>query len=159
VPDVRGVDVDDAVARLDGSFDADVVEEGSRSVMPGTVLRQSPDAGTRAVLGSNVTLTVAREPEWGTTWSQSGSGAFDSEDVEVTAPKGDWRLIVELRPRYFIFGSGWATLSWEGTGAGRITVDSVGSDEVAPLSGAGTYRLHLQPHGRVDWTVRVEELR
>ena len=45
VPDVRGIAVDDAVGRLDGSFDADVVEEGSTSFEPGTVLRQSPGAG------------------------------------------------------------------------------------------------------------------
>ena len=158
VPDVRGIAVDDAVARLDGSFDAAVVEEGSRSVAPGTVLRQLPGAGMRAILGSSVTLTVAREPEWGTTWSQSGGGTFDSEDVEVQAPEGDWRIVVEVRPKYLIFGSGSATVSWEGTGAGHITVDSVGSDEVAPLSGAGTYRLHVHPHGSISWTVRVEEL-
>jgi serine/threonine-protein kinase len=158
VPDVRGIVVDDAVARLDGSFETAVVEEGSRSAAAGTVLRQSPGGGTRAVLGSSVTLTVAREPEWGTTWSESGSGAFDSGEIEVKAPKGDWRIVVELRPRYFIFGSGWASLSWEGTGAGHITVGSIGSDEVAPLSGAGAYRLHLDPHGSVNWTVRVEEL-
>jgi len=158
VPDVRGVDVDDAVARLDGSFDADVVEEGSRSFAPGTVLRQSPDAGSRAILGTSVTLTVAREPQWATTWSEGGDGTFDSEAIEVNAPKGDWRIVVEVRPRYFIFGSGSATVSWEGTGAGHITVDSVGSDDVAPLSGAGTYRLHVYPHGRISWSVRVEEL-
>ena len=122
------------------------------------MLRQSPGAGSRAVLGSTVTLTVARRPEWATTWSESGSGAFDSEQIEVTAPQGDWRLVVEVRPRYLIFGSGSATLSWEGTGAGHITVGSVGSDDVAPLSGPGTYRLHVQPRGSVSWTVRVEQL-
>ena len=40
VPDVRGVAVDDAAARLDGSFDTDVVEEGSDTEAAGTVLRQ-----------------------------------------------------------------------------------------------------------------------
>ena len=140
VPDVRGVDVDDAVARLDGSFDTSVVEEGSETAPAGSVLRQSPDPGTRAVLGSTVTLTVARAPEWGTTWSQSGSGSYDSDDIEVTAPQGKWRIVVDLHPRYLIFGSGSAAVSWEGTGAGSISLDSVGSDEVAPLSGAGTYR-------------------
>ena len=78
VPDVRGVDVDDATARLDGSFETDVVTEGSTTVSAGTVLRQAPAPGGRAVLGSTVTLTVARAPEWGTTWSESGTGDYDS---------------------------------------------------------------------------------
>jgi beta-lactam-binding protein with PASTA domain/predicted Ser/Thr protein kinase len=158
VPDVRGVTVDDAVARLDGSFDTDVVEEGSGSVAAGSVVRQVPAPGARAVLGSTVTLTVARAPEWLTTWSQSGSGSYDSQEIEVTAPQGKWRIVVELRPRYLIFGSGSAGVSWEGTGAGQIGLDEVGSDEVAPLSGAGGYRLHVRPHGTVSWTVRVEQL-
>jgi len=158
VPDVRGISADDAVAHLDGSFETNVVEEGSKSVEPGTVLRQSPGAGLRAILGSTVTLTVAREPEWETSWSKSGSDDFDSGDIEVTAPQGDWRIVVDVRPRYLIFGSGSATLSWEGTGAGHFTVESVGSDEVSPLSGAGTYRLHVQSRGSIDWSVRVEQL-
>ena len=106
VPDVRGAAVDDAVARLDGSFETDIVEEGSETVAAGSVLRQSPDPGARAVLGSTVTLTVARAPEWATAWSQSGSGSYDSDAIEVTAPQGKWRIVVELHPRYLIFGSG-----------------------------------------------------
>ncbi len=157
VPDVRGLAVDDALQRLDGSFESDVVEEGSETAAPGTVLRQSPGASSRQILGSTVTLTVARVPEWETTWSQTGSGRFDSEDIEVTAAEGKWRIVVDLRPRYLIFGSGSATVAWEGTGAGHIGLDSVGSDEVAPLSGAGTYRIHVHPHGSVSWTVRVEQ--
>ena len=158
VPDVRGVGVDDAVAKLDGSFDTDVVEAGSKTVAPGSVLRQSPAPGTRAVLGSKVTLTIARAPEWTTTWSQSGSGSYDSDAVEVTTSQGNWRIVVELRPRYLIFGSGSAGVSWEGTGAGQIGLAEVGTDEVAPLSGAGSYRLHIHPRGSVSWTLRVEQL-
>jgi beta-lactam-binding protein with PASTA domain/predicted Ser/Thr protein kinase len=157
VPDVRGIPVDDATARLDGSFESDVVEEGSETVAAGTVLRQSPPAGSSAVLGSTVTLTVARAPEWGTLWSQGGSGSYDSGDIQVTVPQGKWRIVVDLRPRYLIFGSGSATVSWEGTGAGHLTLDSVGSNEVAPLSGAGTYRLHVHPHGSVSWNVHIEQ--
>ncbi len=91
------------------------------------------------MLGSTVTLTVARAPEWSTTWSESGTGDYDSHTVEVTVPQGKWRIVVELDPRYLIFGSGSASVSWEGTGAGQIGLDQVGSDEVAPLSGAGSY--------------------
>jgi beta-lactam-binding protein with PASTA domain len=158
VPDVTGVPVDDAIGRLDGSFEADVVEEGSETVQPGTVLRQTPEQGSSTVLGSTVTLTVARAPEWTAVWSKSGSGSYDSEDVDVTALQGKWRLVVELHPRYLIFGSGTATFSWEGTGAGAIDLDDLGSDEVAPLSGAGAYRFHVRPHGTVNWTMRVEQL-
>jgi serine/threonine-protein kinase len=157
VPDVRGVAVDDAIARLDGSFETDVVEEGSETAVAGSVLRQAPDPGTRAVLGSTVKLTVARAPEWATTWSESGSGSYDSDTIEVTAPQGKWRIVVELHPRYLIFGSGSAAVSWEGDGAGQIGLDRVGSDEVSPLSGAGSYRLHVRPSGSVSWTVRVEQ--
>lgn len=157
VPDVRGAAVDDAVARLDGSFEIDVVEEGSETAAVGSVLRQAPEPGTRAVLGSTVTLTVARAPEWATAWSESGSGSYDSGPIQVTAPQGKWRIVVELHPRYLIFGSGSAGVSWEGEGAGQMGLDQVGSDEVAPLSGAGSYRLHVRPHGSVSWTVRVEQ--
>ena len=157
VPDVSGVPVDDAIARLDGSFETDVVEEGSETVEAGTVLRQTPAQGSSAVLGSTVTLTVARAPEWATVWSKSGSGSYDSTDVEITAPEGRWRLVVELDRRYLIFGSGSGAFSWEGTGAGTLDLDDVGSDEVAPLSGAGTYRFHVRPHGSVTWAMRVEQ--
>jgi beta-lactam-binding protein with PASTA domain/predicted Ser/Thr protein kinase len=158
VPDVRGVTVDEAAARLDGSFETAVVEEGSDTAPAGSVLRQSPEPGARAVLGSAVTLTVARAPEWGTTWSQSGNGSYDSDAFEVTVPQGKWRLVAELHPRYLIFGSGSASVSWEGTGAGQIALAHVGSGEVAPLSGPGTYTVHVRPQGSVSWTVRIEQL-
>ncbi|MCY7304251.1 MAG: protein kinase [Thermoleophilia bacterium] len=158
IPDVRGTDIDDATARLDGSFDTDVVTEGSTTVEAGTVLRQEPAPGARAVLGSTVTLTVARALAWETAWSESGSGDFDSQPFEVTVPQGDWRIVVELDPRYLIFGSGSAAVSWEGNGSGQIALDRVGSDEVSPLSGAGTYTVKVRPRGSVNWTVRIEQL-
>ena len=159
VPDVRGVDVDDAVARLDGSFDTTVVEEGSETAPAGSVLRQSPDPGTRAVLGSTVTLTVARAPEWGTTWSQSGSGSYDSERRSRSplrrASGGSSSTSIRATS-----SSAPARRPSRGRapGAGSISLDSVGSDEVAPLSGAGTYRVHVHPQGSVSWTVRIEQL-
>ena len=89
------------------------------------------------MLGSTVTLTVARAPEWATTWSESGTGDYDSQPIEVTVPQGKWRIVVELDPRYLIFGSGSASVSWEGTGSGQIGLDQVGSDEVAPSERGG----------------------
>ncbi len=157
VPDVRGISVDDAVANLDGSFDTDIVEKGSETVAAGTVLSQSPGPGERAVLGSKVTLTVARAPEWTTTWSESHSGVYDSDPIEVTAPQGKWRIVLDVHPRYLIFGSGSASVSWDGAGAGEFGLDEVGSNEATPLSGAGTYALHVRPRGSVSWTVKIEQ--
>jgi len=76
----------------------------------------------------------------------------------VTAAQGEWRIVVELDPRYLIFGSESTFVSWEGTGSGQIGLDQVGSDEVAPLSGAGAYTLRVRPRGSVSWTVRIEQL-
>ena len=158
VPDVRGVTADDAVARLDGSFETDVVEEGSETAVAGSVLRQTPGPGTRAVLGSTVTLTVARAPEWTTTWSRERQRLVRFRRRSRSRPRrAKWRIVVELHPRYLIFGSGSAAVSWEGTGAGQIGLDQVGSDEVSPLSGAGSYTLHVRPSGSVSWIVRVEQ--
>lgn len=158
VPDVRGMSGDDVAARLDGTFATDIVEEGSDSVAAGTVLRQSPDPGTQAVFGSTVTVTVARAPEWMTSWSKSGSGDYDSGALDVSVPQRKWRIVLELHPRYLIFGSGSATLIWEGTGSGQIGLDAVGSTDVQPRSGAGSYRLRVQPRGSVNWSIRIEQL-
>ena len=146
VPDVRGAAVDDAIARLDGSFETDVVEEGSETATPGSVLRQDPEPGSprgarldrdadgrpRARVGDDVVAERQRLD-------------YDSDPIEVTAAQGKWRIVVDLSPRYLIFGSGSAAVSWEGQGAGQIGLDEVGSDEVSPLSGAGSYRLHVRP--------------
>ena len=158
VPDVRGTPVDDARDALDASFDVQVEEAGSDTAEPGTVLRQDPAPG-RAEVGSTVTLVVARPFEWVEVYSESGGGDFDGEDFEIDVPEGRWRIVYALSPRYLIFGSGRATFTWEGTGAGEVALDEAGSsDAVEPLSGAGTYRLHVRPEGSVSWSVRVEAL-
>jgi eukaryotic-like serine/threonine-protein kinase len=65
VPDVVGLDVDEAIDTLeaDGFDVADPVEQPTDSEDPGTVLDQTPDGGTEALSGSTVTLYVAVEPE------------------------------------------------------------------------------------------------
>ena len=60
------------------------------------------------MLGSTVTLTVARAPEWDDLVGER-PGDYDSRPIEVTVPQGEWRIVVELDPRYLIFGSGSAT--------------------------------------------------
>ncbi len=138
VPDVRGVSVDEAAARLDGSFETDVETEGSETVAAGTVLRQSPEPGSRAVLGSTVTLTVARAPEWSTTWSESGSGDYDSGPLEVTA-RGEMANRRRAEPSLPHLRLRLGEFAWQGTGSGQIDLDGSAHESVAPLSGAGTY--------------------
>jgi serine/threonine-protein kinase len=64
VPDVRGSTRTEAEQEL-GAADlvAAVQEQESEDEEPGTVLAQNPAAGTRLDKGSQVTLTVAKEPE------------------------------------------------------------------------------------------------
>jgi serine/threonine-protein kinase len=63
VPDVVGQDREDARARLEqAGFIVDAKEQEDREHDPGTVLSQSPAAGTALAQGETVTITVAKEP-------------------------------------------------------------------------------------------------
>jgi eukaryotic-like serine/threonine-protein kinase len=64
VPDVTGKNVDDARSALqDAGLKVDVTEQPSADQDPGTVLSQSPAAGTETDKGSTVQLTVAKKPD------------------------------------------------------------------------------------------------
>jgi len=63
VPDVTGQQLDEARATLeDAGFKVKTTDQETTDRDPGTVLAQSPGAGGDAPQGSDVTLTVAREP-------------------------------------------------------------------------------------------------
>jgi|HigsolmetaAR202D_1030399.scaffolds.fasta_scaffold10629_2 serine/threonine-protein kinase len=63
VPDVTGESEDDARSKLEAlGLTVEVTESESDSEEPGTVLSQTPAAGTRIAKGGTVTLTVAEEP-------------------------------------------------------------------------------------------------
>jgi beta-lactam-binding protein with PASTA domain len=63
VPDVVGQLKADATATLKGvGFKVKAVDQESATQPPGTVLRQSPPAGSKAVKGSVVTIYVAKAP-------------------------------------------------------------------------------------------------
>ena len=55
---------------------------------------------------------------------------------------GSWSTSI---PRYLIFGSAPRRSRGRARAPAQIALDEVGSDAVAPLSGAGTYRLHVRP--------------
>lgn len=64
VPDLTGQDVADARETLESAgLTAEVTREESEDEEPGTVLRQTPRAGSTVDAGSAVALVVAEEPE------------------------------------------------------------------------------------------------
>jgi eukaryotic-like serine/threonine-protein kinase len=63
VPNVVGQSKDSGISTLQSrGFAVDVTEQESTASQPGTVLSQSPTAGTSAGDGSTVTITVAKAP-------------------------------------------------------------------------------------------------
>lgn len=63
VPNVRGMDVSEAKARLDAEgFSAQTVTQETGDADPGTVLSQDPHGGQRKESGSTVNLVVAKAP-------------------------------------------------------------------------------------------------
>jgi serine/threonine-protein kinase len=111
VPQVTGLDVEDARSTLEGSgFAVSVKEQEDDQQDPGTVLAQSPGAGERARKGSTVTLTVAKEPsqvdvpdvtgldESDATDQLSGAGfrvRLDPQDVDTPDQDG---VVLEQKP-------------------------------------------------------------
>ncbi|MEE1928735.1 Stk1 family PASTA domain-containing Ser/Thr kinase [Streptomyces sp. TRM 70351] len=83
VPDVAGVDGGDARTALqEAGFDVRIAEERVHSERePGTVARQSPEAGATAARGDTVTLTLSKGPEMVTVPDVTG----DKEDAAVRA--------------------------------------------------------------------------
>ena len=74
VPDVKGKS--EAQARSDltnAGFEVNVVNQEDGTVDPGTVLAQSPQPGTKAKKGSQVTITVATSPPPPTTSATTSS--------------------------------------------------------------------------------------
>ncbi|MBD0329065.1 MAG: PASTA domain-containing protein [Thermoleophilia bacterium] len=85
VPELIGLQEDDAVSRVeDLDLDADVRETPSEGDEPGTVVDQSPEAGTEVETGTRVLLIVAEEEETETeTETQTQTETVAPEAVEV----------------------------------------------------------------------------
>lgn len=96
VPDVRGQSADDAQAALEAQgFQVARTEEVTGTAAPGTVLAQSPEAGTEAPAASPVTLTVESAvivtgtPTPGETGVPAGSGAPGGDGTDAGASASD----------------------------------------------------------------------
>lgn len=76
VPDVKGRQVDDARASLQGAgFVVGPTNTQTDSSPSGTVIAQSPEAGTKADKGSTITLTVSKGPAPTTSSSTTSSSS------------------------------------------------------------------------------------
>jgi hypothetical protein len=128
------------------------------TVAPGTVLDIAPAPGSRAQLGSTVTITVARVPRWAAV--DRVEGTEDARTEPLTIPAGD-RLVlttVDTSPLGLFGGAINIGLKGDVVGASRV-----GAGESVVLAGAAgkdrTARVTLDVHGSVHWALAVEEPR
>jgi serine/threonine-protein kinase len=159
VPGIENQDGPEARGTLeDAGFTVRVQKEPKTDVPPGTVLGVSPEPGTRAPLGSTVTLTVARAPRW--TAVQRVEGTEDAEPQSFTVPPGA-RLVlttVDTSP-LGLFG---------GDVAVRMSEDSAGETQVRAgetlvladvAAKERTIDVGLDVRGSAHWALAVEEPR
>ena len=156
VPAVERLDADGAARALrEAGFSPVVDQRPETSVEPGTVLGVSPQPGTRATLGSTVTIAVAREPRWEPVTRLEGTEDASPTPIEVpagarlalsttdTSPLGLWggRVAVEL----------------SGDSEGSTEIDAGESMVLADASdGDRTIAVAVDVHGSAHWTLSVE---
>ena len=156
VPSVARLDAEGAARALrEAGFSPVVDQRPETSVEPGTVLGVSPRPGTRAALGSTVTIAVAREPRWEPVTRLEGTEDASPSPIEVpagarlalsttdTSPLGLWggKVAVEL----------------SGDSEGSTEIDAGESIVLADASdGDRTIAVALDVHGSAHWTLSVE---
>jgi serine/threonine-protein kinase len=142
----------------DAGFTVHVEKVGKTDVGPGTVLGVSPEAGTRAQLGSTVTLTVARAPHW--TAIERVEGTEDAEPQSFTVPAGA-RLVlttVDTSPLGLFGGEVEVHMSEGSEGETQVRAgEALVLADVA--SEERTIEVGLDVHGSVHWALAVEEPR
>ena len=159
VPSVDGLGGAEARKALeDAGFTVKVDRQGKTDVEPGTVLAVSPEPGTRAQVGSTVTLTVARAPHW--TPVDGSEGTEDAEPTPISVPAGA-RLVlttVDTSPLGLFGGDVDVRLSGDVEGESRV--DAGETLVLADVAGqARTIEVALDVHGSVHWALAVEEPR
>ena len=142
----------------DAGFTVSVEKVPKTDIDPGTVVGVSPETGTRAQLGSTVTLTVAREPRW--TPIERVEGTEDAEPQSFTVPAGA-RLVlttVDTSPLGLFGGEVGVHMSEDSEGESQVTAgEGLVLADVA--SQARTIEVALDVHGSVHWALAVEEPR
>jgi serine/threonine-protein kinase len=159
VPSVDGLDGAGAKKAIaDAGFSPAIVRRADTSAEPGTVLDVEPDPGSRAQLGSRVTITVARAPRW--TAVDRVEGTEDARTEPLMVPAGD-RLVlttVDTSPLGLFGGAVDVELSGDVEGSSRV--DAGGTVVLADVaSDARTLEVDLDVHGSAHWALAVEEPR
>jgi serine/threonine-protein kinase len=155
VPSVAGLDADAAAETLRDAGFAAVVEERASSRAPGAVLGLEPAAGSRAPLGSSVTVVVARAPVWSPITQSTGSESASTGPLALPAGA---RLVLETDNRSFLdlFGAS-VVASWTGDAQGTAEVDAGDALVLVEPSGADrTVDVTLTVDGDASWSVVVE---
>jgi serine/threonine-protein kinase len=159
VPTLDGLDGAEARKALeDAGFTVQLERKGKTDVEPGTVLAVSPKPGTRAQLGSTVTLSVARAPHW--TPTERVEGTEDAAPSAISVPAGA-RLVlttVDTSPLGLFGGDVDVRLGGDVEGESRVNAGE--TLVLADVAGnARTIEVALDVHGSVHWALAVEEPR
>ena len=142
----------------DAGFTVQVEKVGKTDVEPGTVLGVSPEVGSRAQLGSTVTLTVARAPHW--TPVQRVEGTEDAEPQSFDVPAGARLSLttVDTSPLGLFGGEVDVHMSEDSEGETQVKAgETLVLADVA--SQKRTIEVGLDVHGSVHWALAVEEPR
>ncbi len=156
VDGLKGADARKTIA--DAGFSTTVEKRMDRHLDPGTVLAISPEPGSRAQLGSTVTITVARAPRW--TPVDRVEGTEDARTEPLTVPAGDQLVLttVDTSPLGLFGGAVDVGLSGDVADVSRVD-----AGESVVLTGAAggprTIQVALDVHGSVHWALAVEEPR
>jgi serine/threonine-protein kinase len=159
IPSVDGLDVAEARKTIaDAGFSAATERRADTTVEPGTVLDVTPDPGSRAQLGSTVTITVARAPRWAAV--DRVEGTEDAQTEPLTVPAGDRLTMttVDTSPLGLFGGAIDVELSGDVESSSRVDAgDSLVLADVS--SEARTIEVGVDVHGSAHWALAVEEPR
>lgn len=160
VPDVGSIYLTAAESQLSAKhLKANVVYVASDKWAANQVLSQSPAAGTEVVQGTSVRLSVSREPKWVKAFSDCGSDTYQSPTFTVSKT---WLI------RYNIDSGGslapQVQFGWTRAGSsfqtGYFYANSPGGwHDYNVDSGAGTYRVDVDPTWNEHWCFEIYDLK
>ena len=156
VPSLDGLGADDAANALEGAgFSAVVEERAAAGVSAGTILDVDPAPGTRAPIGSKVTLVVAREPRW-----ESSTAIDSTEDASpppLVVPAGARLVLSTTDTSPLGLWGGQVDVRFGGDAEGVTRVKAGDTFVLADVADADrTIEVALDADGSVHWTLAVQ---